>query len=304
MERYERVEQIDYKSARDVVTEVDHLSEALILDAIRAAFPGDALLGEESGGHDGGARRPDRDLRPRARLGRRSARRDDQLRQRHPVLLRLDRPRRGRPAGRRRRPRPVARRVVRGGGRRAGDARRAGDPRLGQGEAERLRHLDGARRAGGRDPGPRGPQGDPGAALDGLGGAGPRLRRQRALRCLRPAGRPLDLGHRRGRAHRRAGRRDGHGPRRAVRGSRSRPRPSPSACSPPRPPTTGSSSGGSPAAEPSAAPPRVRGVSCGLEPTTLGTATWSFSTGLRPLLDGATSHRISHVAGDRPSTAA
>ena len=55
MERYERVEQIDYKSARDVVTEVDHLSEALILDAIRAAFPGDALLGEESGGHDGGA---------------------------------------------------------------------------------------------------------------------------------------------------------------------------------------------------------------------------------------------------------
>ncbi|HEX4897101.1 MAG TPA: inositol monophosphatase family protein, partial [Candidatus Limnocylindrales bacterium] len=53
MERYERVEQIDYKSARDVVTEVDHLSEALILDAIRAAFPGDALLGEESGGHDG-----------------------------------------------------------------------------------------------------------------------------------------------------------------------------------------------------------------------------------------------------------
>ena len=55
MDRYERVERIDYKSARDVVTEVDHLSEALILDAIRAAYPGDALLGEESGGHDGGA---------------------------------------------------------------------------------------------------------------------------------------------------------------------------------------------------------------------------------------------------------
>jgi len=55
MERYERVERIDYKSARDVVTEVDHLSEALILDAIRSAFPGDALLGEESGEHDGGA---------------------------------------------------------------------------------------------------------------------------------------------------------------------------------------------------------------------------------------------------------
>jgi myo-inositol-1(or 4)-monophosphatase len=52
-ERYERVERIDHKSAHDVVTEVDHLSEALIFDAIRAAFPGDALLGEESGEHDG-----------------------------------------------------------------------------------------------------------------------------------------------------------------------------------------------------------------------------------------------------------
>ena len=52
MARFERVEQIDYKSARDVVTEVDHLSEALILDAIRAAFPGDAILAEESGGHE------------------------------------------------------------------------------------------------------------------------------------------------------------------------------------------------------------------------------------------------------------
>ena len=51
MARYERVEQIDYKSARDVVTEVDHLSEALILDGIRAAFPGDALLAEETGEH-------------------------------------------------------------------------------------------------------------------------------------------------------------------------------------------------------------------------------------------------------------
>ncbi|MBA2315449.1 MAG: hypothetical protein H0V87_08680, partial [Chloroflexi bacterium] len=36
MDRYERVERIDYKSARDVVTEVDHLSERLILDAIRS----------------------------------------------------------------------------------------------------------------------------------------------------------------------------------------------------------------------------------------------------------------------------
>ena len=53
MERYERVEQIDYKSARDVVTEVDHLSEALILDSIRAQWPGDGILAEESGAHAG-----------------------------------------------------------------------------------------------------------------------------------------------------------------------------------------------------------------------------------------------------------
>ena len=53
MDRYEKVERIDYKSARDVVTEVDHLSEALILDAIRQAYPGDALLAEETGEHHG-----------------------------------------------------------------------------------------------------------------------------------------------------------------------------------------------------------------------------------------------------------
>jgi myo-inositol-1(or 4)-monophosphatase len=51
MDRYERVEQVDFKSAKDIVTEVDHLSEALILDAIRARHPGDALLAEETGGH-------------------------------------------------------------------------------------------------------------------------------------------------------------------------------------------------------------------------------------------------------------
>jgi myo-inositol-1(or 4)-monophosphatase len=52
MDRYERLERIDFKSPKDVVTEADHLSEALIFDAIRARFPEDALLGEESGGHD------------------------------------------------------------------------------------------------------------------------------------------------------------------------------------------------------------------------------------------------------------
>jgi myo-inositol-1(or 4)-monophosphatase len=51
MDRYERLERIDYKSARDVVTEADHLSEELIIDAIRAIHPGDAILAEESGEH-------------------------------------------------------------------------------------------------------------------------------------------------------------------------------------------------------------------------------------------------------------
>jgi myo-inositol-1(or 4)-monophosphatase len=51
MDRYERLEQIDYKSARDVVTEADHLSEALILDAVRARHPGDAIVAEETGEH-------------------------------------------------------------------------------------------------------------------------------------------------------------------------------------------------------------------------------------------------------------
>jgi fructose-1,6-bisphosphatase/inositol monophosphatase family enzyme len=57
IDRYERVGRIDMKSPKDIVTEVDHLSEALILDAIRVAFPADALLAEETGEHiaEGGA---------------------------------------------------------------------------------------------------------------------------------------------------------------------------------------------------------------------------------------------------------
>jgi myo-inositol-1(or 4)-monophosphatase len=51
MDRYERLERIAYKSARDVVTEADHESEALIIDAIRAYGPGDAILAEETGEH-------------------------------------------------------------------------------------------------------------------------------------------------------------------------------------------------------------------------------------------------------------
>jgi myo-inositol-1(or 4)-monophosphatase len=52
---FEKVEQIDYKSAKDVVTEVDHLSEALIIKAIRARHPTDGIIAEESGEHVDGA---------------------------------------------------------------------------------------------------------------------------------------------------------------------------------------------------------------------------------------------------------
>ena len=49
MERYERLERIIHKGERDVVTEVDTLSEALIIDALRQAYPHDSILAEESG---------------------------------------------------------------------------------------------------------------------------------------------------------------------------------------------------------------------------------------------------------------
>jgi myo-inositol-1(or 4)-monophosphatase len=49
--RYERVGRIRRKSARDVVTEVDYASERLAIEAIRARYPEDAILAEESGHH-------------------------------------------------------------------------------------------------------------------------------------------------------------------------------------------------------------------------------------------------------------
>lgn len=49
---YERIERIDYKSKRDVVTNADFASERLLLDAIGSAYPGDAILAEESGHHE------------------------------------------------------------------------------------------------------------------------------------------------------------------------------------------------------------------------------------------------------------
>ena len=56
MDRYGRLERIVHKSEKDVVTEVDHLSEELILEAIRGAFPQDGILAEESGSHRGSRR--------------------------------------------------------------------------------------------------------------------------------------------------------------------------------------------------------------------------------------------------------
>ena len=50
---YERIERIDYKSKRDVVTNADYASERLVIDAIRARYPNDAILAEESGEHAG-----------------------------------------------------------------------------------------------------------------------------------------------------------------------------------------------------------------------------------------------------------
>ena len=58
MDHYEQLERIDYKSSRDVVTEADHLSEALVIAAIRDRFPGDAILAEESGAHAAREARP------------------------------------------------------------------------------------------------------------------------------------------------------------------------------------------------------------------------------------------------------
>ncbi len=53
LESYERLERIDYKSKRDVVTDADYASEKLVIDAIRKRFPDDGILAEESGEHAG-----------------------------------------------------------------------------------------------------------------------------------------------------------------------------------------------------------------------------------------------------------
>ncbi len=49
MERYERLARIEAKGPRDVVTEVDHLCEALVMNAVRERYPDDAFYAEEIG---------------------------------------------------------------------------------------------------------------------------------------------------------------------------------------------------------------------------------------------------------------
>jgi myo-inositol-1(or 4)-monophosphatase len=49
MDRYERLERVEAKGPRDVVTEVDHLCEALVMEAVRERYPGDRFYAEEIG---------------------------------------------------------------------------------------------------------------------------------------------------------------------------------------------------------------------------------------------------------------
>jgi myo-inositol-1(or 4)-monophosphatase len=53
---YEQAMKVNRKSKRDVVTNVDYASEALVIEAISERFPADAILAEESG-REHGARR-------------------------------------------------------------------------------------------------------------------------------------------------------------------------------------------------------------------------------------------------------
>jgi myo-inositol-1(or 4)-monophosphatase len=52
LDRLERVA-VETKGRNDFVTEVDRMAEAEIIHVLRTAYPGHAILGEESGAHDG-----------------------------------------------------------------------------------------------------------------------------------------------------------------------------------------------------------------------------------------------------------
>lgn len=53
---YEQAMKVDRKSKRDVVTNIDYASEALVIEAISKRFPADAILAEESGRRHGASR--------------------------------------------------------------------------------------------------------------------------------------------------------------------------------------------------------------------------------------------------------
>jgi myo-inositol-1(or 4)-monophosphatase len=69
---YEQVLQVDRKSKRDVVTDVDYASEALVIEAIHERYPGDAILAEESGRHGSADAGEPAAGSSRARWGRRT----------------------------------------------------------------------------------------------------------------------------------------------------------------------------------------------------------------------------------------
>lgn len=52
---YEKDHKVDYKGVIDLVTEIDHASEAYLLAEVARLFPGHSVLAEESGLIDGGA---------------------------------------------------------------------------------------------------------------------------------------------------------------------------------------------------------------------------------------------------------
>ncbi len=52
---YEKVHQVSYKGTIDLVTEIDHQSEAFLIGEVQRQFPGHRILAEESGALDGHA---------------------------------------------------------------------------------------------------------------------------------------------------------------------------------------------------------------------------------------------------------
>jgi 3'-phosphoadenosine 5'-phosphosulfate (PAPS) 3'-phosphatase len=77
---------IEEKGVQDVVSEADRACEKLIVGELSRRFPADGFLGEE-----GGLTKP-----AAIHLGDRPDRRHGELRPRHSVLVRFDRPRRRR----------------------------------------------------------------------------------------------------------------------------------------------------------------------------------------------------------------